>query len=77
MRIYNPTNKQVLDRVTLFLTPDEARELGQTASDLAQSPQKHHEHVPDAEFKREITVAVYTPENLTQYDSESRKIIAA
>ena len=77
MRIYDPKTKRVLENVTLFLTPEEAGELGQSALDLAKSPKKHHHHVSDAEFKREITIAVYTPENIAGFDAEARRIIDA
>ena len=36
MRIYDPKTKRVLQHVTLFLTPAEADELGQSALDLAK-----------------------------------------
>ena len=77
MRIYDPKTKQVLQNVTLFLTPAEADELGQSALDLAKHPEKLHHHVSDTEFQREITVAVYTAENLSEFDAESRKVIDA
>jgi len=75
MKIYDPVTKQVLNKVVLYLTPSEAEELGQSALDLAQSPPKHHHHIPDSEFQKEITVAVYTPENISQFDAHSRKVI--
>jgi hypothetical protein len=77
MRIYDPKRKQLLERVTLFLTPAEAKELGQAAMDLTQRQKHHHHHIADLEFKREITVAVYTPENVAAFDDESRKILDA
>lgn len=77
MRIYDPKSKRVLKNVTLFLTPAEADELGQSALDLAKDPKKHHHHVSDTEFLFEITVAVYTTENLSAFDTESRKVIDA
>lgn len=77
VRIYDRDTKRVLQNVTLFLTPKEADELGQSASDLAKHPEKHHHHVSDADFKRGITVAVYTAENASAFDAESRKVIDA
>lgn len=75
MRIYDPESKRVLRSVTLFLTPEEADELGQSASDLAANPANHHHHIQDAKFEREITVAVYTTTNAAEFDAESRKVI--
>ena len=65
MRIYDPKEKRVVEGVTLFLTQEEARELGHSALQLAKSPEQHHHHINDSEYRREITVAVYTPENLS------------
>jgi hypothetical protein len=61
--------------VTLFLTPAEARELVDSASDLAKYPGKHHHHIPDTDAKSEIIVAVYTPHNIEDFDAESRAVI--
>ncbi len=77
MRIYDPDSKRVLQNVTLFLTPGEARELADSASDLAAHPQKRHHHIPDADYAREITIAVYTPENRAHFDAEASRIIDA
>ena len=75
MRIYDPKTKQIFQNITLFLTPAEADELGQSVLDLANHPTKHHHHVSDTELQREITLAVYTAENLSAFDAESRKVI--
>ena len=47
------------------------------ALDLAAHPEKHHHHIPDAEYNREITIVVYTPENRAHFDAESSRIIDA
>jgi hypothetical protein len=77
MRIYDPESKKVFQNVTLFLTPAEAKELADSAADLASHPEKHHHHIPDAEYTREITIAIYTPENRAHFDPESSRIIDA
>jgi hypothetical protein len=77
MKIYDHINKTILTGVTLFLTPDESLELADSARDIALNPKTHqHHHVLDQDFKREIIVAVYTDENLAQFDSESLKVIS-
>ncbi len=75
MKIYDPESKRILKRVNLFLTPDEAAELGYSATDLSDHPDKHHHHVNDPEYKNEITVSVYTDENLSSFDEESRRVL--
>jgi hypothetical protein len=77
VRIYDPESKKVFQSITLFLTPGEAKELADSASDLAAHPAKHHHHIPDAENTREITIAVYTLENRAHFDAESSRIIDA
>lgn len=77
MRIYDAESKKVLQNITLFLTPAEAKELADSASDLAAHPKKHHHHIADATHTREITIAVYTPENRAHFDAESSRIIDA
>jgi len=76
MRIYDRESKRELKSVTLFLTPEETDELGQSASDLAVNPANHHHYIQDAKFEREITVAVYTSTNAAEFDAESRRVIA-
>ncbi|HUT57731.1 MAG TPA: hypothetical protein VNA25_07750 [Phycisphaerae bacterium] len=75
MRIYDPHSKRTLSNVTLFLTSEEAAELGSSATDLSEHPEKHHQHVNDVEYRKEITIAVYTDENINSFDEESRRVI--
>ena len=75
MRIYDQDSKRVLDNVTLFLTPQEAGELGDMAKDLSKYPEHHHHHLTDFNSGDEITVAVYTLENRASFDGESRQVI--
>ena len=75
MRIYDPDSQRTLKNVMLFLTPEEAADLGFSATDLSKHSEKHHHHVNDAECSKEITVAVYTDDNLKSFDEESRRVI--
>ena len=75
MRIYDHEAKKELSSITLFLTPDEALELASDAEDLSRNPQKHHTHISNKDYDREIILAVYTDENLSQFDEESKMII--
>lgn len=75
MKIYDQESKRILSNVTLFLTPEEARELAGAAEDLADNPRHHHHHVADKTFQQEVMLAVYTADNLHQFDEESRKLI--
>lgn len=75
MKIYDPESKRVLSDVTLFLTPEEAAQVAASVQALADDPSQHHTHVNDADYQVEITVAVYTPETMDQFDDESRRVI--
>ena len=75
MKIYDHENKKELESVTLFLTPDESLELASGAKDLSENPHKHHLHISNKNYNREITVAVYTNENIGHFNEESRRII--
>jgi hypothetical protein len=75
MKIYDPESKRILKRVTLFLTPGEAADLGYSATDLSDHPEKHHHHINDSEYRAEITVSVYTNDTIRSFDEESRRMI--
>ena len=73
MRIYNRQGKQVLDSVTLFLTPAELQEFADGAQQLPADHDLHHVHVADASFSREITLSVHMRDNLASFDDESQR----
>lgn len=62
MRILNKDDNKPVKNIIIILTPSEAKYLRDTIEQL--TPEKgDHIHVSDDEFKREITIAIYTPEN--------------
>lgn len=75
MKIYDRVGKRLLNEVTLFLTPAEAAELADSARDLVDHPEKQHHHVSDRNYEREVILAVYTRDNISEFDDESKKII--
>jgi hypothetical protein len=75
MRIHDRKADQELLEVTIFLTPDEAIELASYCQHLSEHPETHHIHFNDADYTREIVVAVYTPETIQDFDKRSREII--
>lgn len=74
MRIIKNKN-EVLDKVILCLTPKEARELADSAADLAEHPENQHHHVYSRDYQTEIEVAVYTRENLEEFNPDFRTIL--
>ena len=78
MRIYNEDTDKKINKVILHLTPDEAQELKDSLESIISNKKNHHhEHIPDREddFKREITVCIYSKDNLSGFDERSRKLI--
>jgi hypothetical protein len=74
MRIINRENEKQINSVMIMLTEKEAHEL----SDLIASinPEEgDHIHVNDLEYKREITVLIYTPNNLHFFNDKIKEAI--
>jgi hypothetical protein len=75
MRILDNTEAKPLEDITLYLTPAEAVQLRHSLDHLISNPAEHHVHLDDDSYKRELTVAIYTGENLMEFDEQSRKLI--
>jgi hypothetical protein len=76
MRIYDADTDKKVNRITLYLSTDEANEMKDALEALLSDRKNHHhEHIPDSDFKREITVCIYREDNLSTFDERSRKII--
>ncbi len=76
MRLLDEDRNQAVMGLTLLLTPAEARELASKLSGLLEADwDGNHFHVNDASYERELTVAIYTKENLTSFDDRSRELI--
>ncbi len=74
MRILDDDHNLPVHNVLIMLTPQEAKELRDQLLQLIASPDEHI-HVPDAEYKREITVAVYTPDNIHSFGQRGQLLI--
>ena len=75
MRILNQDKDEALNRITLYLTMDEARELRDSLESLLAVPLGHHEHVPSEDYNKEVTVCIYDTTFLDKFDNRSRKLI--
>ena len=74
MRILDQTNNKVLTSVLIMLTPEEAHELSSSVRSI--NPEiGDHIHVDDFNFKRGLTIAIYTPTNLKFFNDRVRQII--
>ena len=63
-----------ISSVLILLTPKEALELTGKVKSI-NSDIGNHIHVDNEEYTREITIAIYTPQNLSFFDDRIRKII--
>ena len=77
MRIFNLDTDKKVNKIILYLTPDEAQEMKDSLELIINNEKHHHEHIPDREsdFRREITVCIYKKGNLSSFDERSRKLI--
>ncbi len=53
----------------------EARELIGYLEGLLNHPEHHHTHLNDSDYQREITVALYTGDNLPAFDERSKRLL--
>jgi hypothetical protein len=74
MRILDETTGQPLKSVLLMLTPFEAHELLCKLQQIDPVIGEHF-HVNDENYTKEVTIAVYTPENLHFFSDRVRLLI--
>jgi hypothetical protein len=67
MRLFTDNSHTETNDLTLVLTKDEIREFVGYLEQLLQG--EHHCHLPDGEYKREITMCMYDPSRIDEYDS--------
>jgi len=79
MRILNRSEDKALDRIEIFLTPEEAEELRGRISGLLGDMKTHHIHLDtdekDGIYQRELIIAIYCDDNIGEFDERSKKLI--
>lgn len=75
MRFMNSSTRERLREVTVLLKRDEAQQLLVSLRDLLEGSAGHHVHVSDEEFRQELTLSIYSSQNLDSFDNVSRRII--
>ena len=73
MRIYDEKNKKPLKLILIMQTPSEVHELIGSLQSL--DIKNEHIHVDDENYKREITIGLYTPQNLQNFNDEVIRLI--
>jgi len=79
MRILNQDKEESIRNLLILLTPEEAKELKDDlelllSQDLSQG--QNHAHINDSDYQREITIAIYTPNNYTSFNDKVKKLIS-
>lgn len=76
MRIHDQVGDKSLDRVALFLTPSEAKELKDDLESILGKPAgTDHVHIPGDSYEKEITVCTYDVADLSGFAPRARKLI--
>ena len=75
MRILNSATDQPLSNIVIYLTPAEATQMLGYLEQLLAEPDQHHAHMNDEDFIHEVTLAVYTDQNLSEFNVRSRELI--
>ena len=77
MRILDVEGDKSLSEIALYLTRPEANELMDSLEQLLAdpNPNSRHEHVSSSDYKNEITVCIYDPENLEGFNHRSKRLI--
>ena len=75
MRLLNEDSDMKLDRLTLYLTHEEARQLKSDLDQLLENPQTNHTHISSQDRTKELTVCVYDETKLEGFSARSKKLI--
>jgi hypothetical protein len=75
MRILDQDNDRSVGSVIIYLTNSEAAELRDSIEQMLAAPIGRHEHVSSNDYAKEITVCIYDPNRLEQFDERSKRLI--
>ena len=75
MRILDQDNDRSINAVTLYLTKSEAAELRDSLEQILADPVGRHEHTSSYDYAKEVTVCIYDPDQLAQFDERSKRLI--
>ena len=76
MRILDEQHGRSLDKVTIYVTRQEALELKESLEMVIESNEEaRHEHISSEDDSKEITVCVFDPKLLEKFSERSKKLI--
>mgnify|MGYP001559443878 CR=1 FL=1 len=64
-----------LDRVSIFLTIEEAKQLQSYLNKLLASPETQHAHLSSNDYQKEITICLYDNKNFINLHPRAIKLI--
>jgi len=76
MRLLDQRSDISLQSVTVYLTQNEAEELRDSVLALLKEPRNSHFHINSEDFKKELTICIYTEGDTTGFDERSKRLIA-
>ena len=76
MIILDLSNNKALKNVNLYLTLEEAKEMLDDLDRLiANYGNNEHSHINDSEYEHEVTLTLYSEDNLQGFDERSKALI--
>ena len=76
MIILNESTKEIISNVSIFLARSEAIQMAGYLEDLLRTAERHHCHINNDDYSREITISLYDKSgNLDGFAENYRKII--
>ena len=75
MRILNDNEDKNLNFITIYLTQEEIKEMINYLQNLSKHIGNNHVHMSAIDYKKEITLCKYNPDNLEGLDERSKILI--
>ena len=76
MRILDEKNDRALSRIILYLTRAEASEFKDSLEMIIREHEAgRHEHISSKDYLKEVTICLYDPHSLEQFNERSKKLI--
>jgi hypothetical protein len=77
MRILNEDSNKSMKNALLLLTVQEASELRDDLERLiSQKIFNDHSHINDSDYEHELTIALYNPDNIEEFNERTKKLIS-
>ena len=75
MRILDDDSNKKLDRISLFLTKNEALHLIGYLEQLIASKKSDHSHLMSEDYQKEVTLCLYEPTKVENFHPRIQKLI--